>query len=386
MSHARVSLVNRRQALGLLAAGSAAGLMGRLHEAPMFAQTSAPGWLTARGRATFPRGAVIRTLLKDLAPGDLAAGATLFHEHVGGTFTPAPPPGPSDILPGPLTPKSEAEYLDLMVEELKMARADGVGCLVDAALGHRTEPVLANLRQIATRSGMHLVAAGGYYQDLSMPSRLPPDVAAMDEDQLAEQLVRDAAAQRWGAFGEIASSPQMQPEERTLLRAIGKAQVRTGLPIFTHTPHEGCPSCALEQLDTFESVGVDPRRVCIGHLATIKAETEPLAQTARALARRGAFLGFDTVGHQMGRSAIPEVHKVRYALAVLEAGYEEHLLLSGDSTPVPQMKANWGNGYSTVVVQFVPKLRYAGVKDATLRTILVDNPRRFLAFVPRSAS
>lgn len=32
------------------------------------------------------------------------------------------------------------------------------------------------------------------------------------------------------------------------------------------------------------------------------------------------------------------------------------------------------------------KLRYAGVKEATLNKILVDNPRRFLAFVPKKAS
>jgi predicted metal-dependent phosphotriesterase family hydrolase len=32
---------------------------------------------------------------------------------------------------------------------------------------------------------------------------------------------------------------------------------------------------------------------------------------------------------------------------------------------------------------FVPKLRYAAVKEATIRKILFDNPRRFLAFVPK---
>jgi hypothetical protein len=31
---------------------------------------------------TFPKGAVIRTVLKDYAPKDLAGGATLFHEHL----------------------------------------------------------------------------------------------------------------------------------------------------------------------------------------------------------------------------------------------------------------------------------------------------------------
>src|SRR6478735_12165132 len=32
--------------------------------------------------ATFPKGAVIRTLFKDYAPEELAGGATLFHEHL----------------------------------------------------------------------------------------------------------------------------------------------------------------------------------------------------------------------------------------------------------------------------------------------------------------
>ena len=110
---------------------------------------------------------------------------------------------------------------------------------------------------------------------------------------------------------------------------------------------------------------------------------EPLGQTAKALAKRGAFVGFDTVGHMMGRSMIPESQKVRHVLAVLEAGYEDHVLLSADSTPVPQLKSNWGQGFSSVTTQFVPKLRYAGVNDAVLHKILVDNPRRFLSFVPK---
>jgi len=60
--------------------------------------------------------------------------------------------------------------------------------------------------------------------------------------------------------------------------------------------------------------------------------------------------------------------------------------LSPDSTPGPQFKANWGNGFSSVLVQFIPKLRYAGVKEATLRKILIDNPRRFLSFVPKQST
>jgi phosphotriesterase-related protein len=70
-------------------------------------------------------------------------------------------------------------------------------------------------------------------------------------------------------------------------------------------------------------------------------------------------------------------------LAVLEAGYEDHILLSSDLGRTQDLKSNWGAGYATVLTVFVPKLRYAGVKEATLHKILYDNPRRFLAFVPK---
>jgi predicted metal-dependent phosphotriesterase family hydrolase len=38
------------------------------------------------------------------------------------------------------------------------------------------------------------------------------------------------------------------------------------------------------------------------------------------------------------------------------------------------------------MIVFVPKMRAAGVKEQTIHKILVDNPRRFLAFTPNSTS
>src|SRR5262249_30960162 len=143
---------------------------------------------------------------------------------------------------------------------------------------------------------------------------------------------------------------------------------------------QGCRRCAIDQLDILESQGVSPRILCIGHLSDIT--DDPKAETHKAIAKRGAFLGFDTVGHQISQ---PDSKKVGMILALLEAGYEDHILLSADFARVQELKANGGAGYSSVVTVFVPKLRYAGVKDATIRKILVDNPRRFLAFVPKQS-
>jgi phosphotriesterase-related protein len=219
----------------------------------------------------------------------------------------------------------------------------------------------------------------------------------MSESQMVEHLVADATAQRWGAFGEIGTSAKMHPDERKFLQALSQAHRRTGIPIFTHVDHNGCPSCAVEQLDVFEAQGVKPASVCIGHLSDITFDQDATSDAHKTIARRGAFLGFDTVGRALGGAApntpgklgsdfrdVPDRDKVKRVLTMLEAGFEDQVLLSCDFASSFDLKSNWGTGFSAALVQFVPKLRHAGVDEATLQKILVDNPRRFLAFVPVS--
>jgi phosphotriesterase-related protein len=72
-------------------------------------------------------------------------------------------------------------------------------------------------------------------------------------------------------------------------------------------------------------------------------------------------------------------------MAMLEAGYAANLLFSSDfSSGGTQLKRNGGPGYAKTLTVFAPKLREAGVDEKTLHGILVDNPRRLLAFVPKS--
>ena len=63
--------MTRRQVLELLGTSAAAAAVA----GPAFAQPAGTS-------PTFPKGAVIRTILKDYAPEELAGGATLFHEHM----------------------------------------------------------------------------------------------------------------------------------------------------------------------------------------------------------------------------------------------------------------------------------------------------------------
>jgi phosphotriesterase-related protein len=175
-----------------------------------------------------------------------------------------------------------------------------------------------------------------------------------------------------GAFGEIGTwNEAMTPDERKVFRGVGKAHKATNLPIFTHTAFG---KGAIEQLDTLESVGVKPASVAIGHLGGL---LDQKVEVHKEVCKRGAFVGFDRQGGGGDAAQVPLV------MALVEAGYTANLLFASDFSIAARLKHNGGPGYAQVVTVFAPKLREAGMKEETLHQILVDNPRRFLAFVPK---
>jgi phosphotriesterase-related protein len=357
-------IVTRRDALQLLGFGGFSLLSaGASSKTLLAAQAAGPG-----RPAAFPKGAVIRTLLKDMPPESLANGVTLFHEHFSIDLPPATPP-PSAPPPAPNPTKD----LNLMIEEAKAAAKDGIACIVDG--GHTDmRRDLDFLKQVTMQSGLPIVASGGYYMERVYPA----DLTAKSEDQIAEDLAREATANRFGAFGEIGENPNapMSELERKVFRAVGKAHRRTNLPIFTHNAYGTGPNvpadAGLHQLDVLESVGVKPQRIAIGHSCCLD---DPKADVIKRIAKRGAFVGFDRVTGGL----VPDDKKVVMIMALLEAGYADHLLICSDFTG---RRSAARPGYGNSVTVFAPKLRAAGVREDTLHAILYDNPRRFLAFVP----
>ena len=341
----------------------------------MAASVVAP--LLPQPRRTADAGAVIRTLTKDVDPASIK-GAVLFHEHLSIRF---PLTKALAERAGRPVPASFTDDVDLMVEETKAAGTDGVGCIVDG--GHPDmDRDLDALRRIAAGSGVLVVASGGFY----MQRNYPPDVASKSADQIADDLVRDAKAQRLGAFGEIGQQGGVQTDdERKVFTAVAKAQAKTGIPIFTHNAYTGVRvvdppvpmDTALKQLDVLEAAGANPRRLAIGHVCCLD---DPKAQIAQQLAMRGVFVGFDRVTIN---AIIPDEKRVAMILAFLDAGFADQLLLSSDFSTGRALKKNGGPGIAQTVTAFAPMLVEAGVSGATVTRILEDNPRRFLAFVPR---
>ena len=184
----------------------------------------------------------------------------------------------------------------------------------------------------------------------------------MSEEQVVKALIKQADDDTLGVFGEIGSWDEITTDERKVFRAVGKAHVATNLPIFTHTGIPG--KSALEQLDILEDAGVKPDRVIIGHLGNL---VDANVYVHKAVCRRGAFVGFDRQGGNNDAQQVPMVR------ALVDAGFADHLMFSSDAS----------SGYAKTLTVFLPKLKTAGLSDDVLHHIMVDNPRRFLAFVPK---
>jgi len=379
MSKLRPQPFTRRQALEILGLSAAAAAF------PMGASAQEPA---------FPKGAIIRTLLKDYAPEELAGGATLFHEHMqlgvdfnqrfaaasaavraanapppgrgggnagaapGGNFGGGPPKGGGAPKGGGGAPPPDImRSVDLMSDEVAKVKANGIACIVDA--GHPDSGRDINfLRQVSMKSGVPIVAGGGFY---SQPW-YPKEISTMTEEQIVKGLIKQADDDTLGAWGEIGSWDEMTADERKVFRAIGKAHVETNIPIFTHTGIPG--KAAIEQLDILEDAGVKPEHVVIGHLGNL---VDANVYVHKQICKRGAYVGFDRQGGNGDAQVVPMV------MALLDAGFADHLMFSADAS----------SGYSKTMTVFLPKLKAAGISDDVLHHIMVDNPRRFLAFVPK---
>ena len=381
----RSGRLDRRQALRLLSigAGVSAGAAGLGWPDGSFWEASAQR--AAAPAPIAPRGAILRTVLSDLDPSTLT-GPTLMHEHLG-TGRPGRGGGPAT------DPTQDAAW---MTEELQGARAAGLACIVSAQTNLPNAATLEYYTQLSKATGVHIIPAGAPY----FTQTYPADYATKSEDEIAEALVTTARTVRLGAFGELGvnnDTADLDAAEKKVFRAIAKAQARTGIPIFTHTNYSTGPNVSMDmglrQLDVLIAAGAVPQSIAIGHLCCLD---DPMVKIHREIAKGGAFIAFDRVTRQ--QQWVSDEHRIVMLKALLDAGLADQLLISSDyigriNTSVgevnmydgPLHARDKGPGYARPLVLFVPRLRAAGISEQVIQKLTVDNPRRFLAFVPKQS-
>jgi predicted metal-dependent phosphotriesterase family hydrolase len=264
---------------------------------------------------------------------------------------------------------------DVLAGELAAFREAGGSCLVDQTPGGAGRDP-HGLRRLSARSGLKIVTGCGWYTEPFYPPG--DDLPRRSAAEIAEQLVAEitdgfgATGVRPGIIGEIgASQGWVSPLEERVHRAAARAQLRTGLPLATHTLYH---SSGVAQMALFDEEGVDPSRVCIGH-----CDTFPSLDYCLRVARWGGYVSIDNLGHQLGDH---EDQVRRLVLGLLEAGHRDRILLSQDVGQVTELRSRGGRGYTYLVESFLPSLHSSGVTADTIHTITVENPRRWLTITP----
>jgi phosphotriesterase-related protein len=157
------------------------------------------------------------------------------------------------------------------------------------------------------------------------------------------------------------------------LKAAVQASKMTGAVIASHTIGG---RVAKEEMDVLEEAGHD-----LHHFIWIHAQTEPDLSVLKEAAGRGAFVELDSVGapHQQQNEL------VETTIALIEAGYIDHILLSHDAgwynPATPNGLTNEGyRGYTALTKEFLPALYARGISEEQIRHITVNNPARAFAF------
>jgi len=313
--------------------------------------------------------AQVQTTAGPIDAGEL--GVTFVHEH---------PRVRSEVV--------AAQFPHLFDEDDDFSLAcDGVRAAMDQGVRTICDPTVMDLgrdirfsARVGEETGIQLVPATGIYG--SHYTFLPHHFQTRDVDYLADAFVHDIEQGIQGsdikaAFLKCAvDEPGMTDDMEKVVRATARASQRTGRPIMAHShPASGR---GLEIMDVLDEEGVDPTRVQIAHTG----DTDDLDYIERLL-DRGPFIGMDRYGLDI---YLPMEQRNATVAALVERGHADRMLLGQDRPVafdwfppelVDQMAPKWK--VTLLFDEVIPALRDAGVTEEHLRTMLEENPRRWLA-------
>jgi phosphotriesterase-related protein len=314
---------------------------------------------------------IVQTVLGPLDASKL--GFTLPHEHVcvssAGLWQAWP-----EIFGG------RAAFVQRVVTRLTEAKAAGVDTIVDVTPIDVGRDVRL-LAEVSRKSGVHIVTCTGHWlsPSLSMSTRTADELARFFVLEIERGI--EGTGIRPGVIKVATDRDGVTPFIDKALRAAARASKATGVPITTHTA--AAERTGDKQAEIFEQEGISPATVCLGH----SDESNDLDYLA-GLARRGYTLGMDhmTIGTRQGTGILTWQQRADMLIRLVDAGYAKQLFLSNDwffgasIAPTGTMEALDKLNPDGILLsnrKVIPYLRQAGVPDQDLRTITVDNPRRF---------
>lgn len=288
-------------------------------------------------------------------------GMILPHEHIFVDLRQDHPPDFGQADP--------AEVVALMGPEVEKAVRQGITALVDATpqgVGRRADLVKA----VSEATQFPIVVPTGIYREPSVPQwAYDADEDALQAwmlDELTDQIkhagVPSGVQAAWIKLS--AGDDGITPTETKILRAAARAGSETGAVIGSHTIRG---RVVHDQLDILEASGYRAERFIWIHaqLDTMELNLE--------IARRGAWIEYDFIGSQ---DVLTDEGYIERIQRLLSEGFGNRILLSHDRGwyQPGEPKGGTPRPFTYLVETFLPKLRHAGIDDATIRQITHENP------------
>ena len=305
-------------------------------------------------------------------------GQTLMHEHVFVLSTEHVQNYGSDWW------DEEARVADA-IAKLDALYLKGIHTIVDPTvwgLGRN----IPRIQRIATQTAVNVIVAAGLYVYEEMPHQYSyrgpgllidmPEPMVTDFSRDITEGIGDTGVK--AAFLKCAmETAELTPGVERIARAIARTHLETGAPVMVHTsgPHQGGRTA----VRIFTEEGVDLTKVIIAH-AGDSNDLDYLTE----LADSGVLLGMDRFGLDLFN---PGAERVKTIATLAARGYAASMVLAHDANCFidwfggahDEIRAaaapNWH--YEHISDDVLPALLEAGVTQAQIDTMLVENPVRY---------
>jgi phosphotriesterase-related protein len=299
-----------------------------------------------------------------------ALGIVAIHEHIGYGM-------PGSELDSGWWKTPEQRYAET-VPKLRDFHLNGGGTFVDVT-GICNGRDVDYYKSLSAKTGVHIVACTGFVGgDTALPH-----FARASVDYLTRQFVHEITVgigdtgSRAGVIKVgVSRGGRMTELDKRIYRAAARAALTTGVPILTHLAIDPEPA-----VDIFAEEGLPLDRVLFGHADD--GLNAPITPHDWILGQ-GGRIGFDTFGYETELPDPPFWARARkerldHFLGLLDKGHLAQLLVSADANCSPLGWAGvQGHTVNYLFEDLIPDLRAAGVDEATISTLLVDNPADFL--------
>lgn len=322
--------------------------------------------------------AKINTVLGPIEPESL--GLTLPHEHIVAAY----PGWECDPL---AKPYNSEKILGACLKNLEPVKQYGVRAIIDATPVDLSRNVDI-MKEVSEKLQIHIVCATGRYTENEGKWIYFKRRASFKIGDIQTEVYEGFMQEINSGIGQTGVKPgvikvatglnRIAPCEDATLRAAARASRETGIPITTHT-EDG--TMGPEQADILIGEGAAPQKIVIGHMCG----NASLAYQLDVL-RRGVYIAFDRFGIEM---VMPDQTRIATLIGLLEKGYANRILISQDCMAavygrggrMPMEEAmkfkNWS--FTNIFTHILPALKKAGISDEQIKTMMVENPRRFLS-------